>query len=90
MRTVIRTLGWGGWRGIPVHDSWRGEHNVRRGRRSIRIIVGVRGGRIIPCIGTWRGRVGRSCKGILGNGRRVGRLFSTGGRAFGLIAAHVA
>jgi hypothetical protein len=89
MRAIVRTLGRGGRRGIPIHYSWRGKHNVRRRRGSIRITVGVRGGRIIPCISTWRRRVGRSSKGILGNCWRVRRLFSTGGRILGLIDAHV-
>jgi hypothetical protein len=89
MRAIVRTLGRGGRRGIPIHYSWRGKHNVRRRRGSIRITVGVRGGRIIPCISTWRRRVGRSSEGILGNCWRVRRLFSTSGRVLGLIDAHV-
>lgn len=89
MGTIRHTLGRGRRRGrVPVHYSWRGEHNVRPRRRGIRITIGVRGRRIIPGISTRRRRVRCSSKRILGNVRRVRGLFSTGGRSFGLIAAH--
>jgi hypothetical protein len=86
------TLGRGWWRRVPIHDTWRREHNIWAGRWGVRITVRIRGRRIVPRIGarrrwircTWKG-LGR----VLGKRRRVGYLFSPrgSGRLF-LVAAH--
>src|SRR6266446_3052527 len=85
-------LGRGRGRGVPIHDTWRREHNIWARGWAIRIPIRIRGRRIIPCIGTGRGWIGCTGEGlgrVLGKRRWVGCLFSpSGSRRLFLVAAH--
>jgi hypothetical protein len=79
-------------RRVPIHDTWRREHNIWAGGWGVRITIRIRGRRIVPCIGARRRWIGCTRKGlgrVLGKCRRVGCLFSTRGssRLF-LVTAH--
>lgn len=84
-------LGRSGRGRIPIHNSWRWEHNVWPGRWCVRITVGIRGRGIVPRIRarwgwiwcTWK-RLWR----VLGKRRRVGCLFSPSGSRLFLVTAH--
>jgi hypothetical protein len=80
-----------GWR-VPIHDTWRREHNIWAGRWGVRITIRIRGRGIVPRIGAGRRWIRCTREGlwrVLGKRRRVGCLFRPGGgsRLF-LVAAH--
>jgi hypothetical protein len=78
-------------RRVPIHDTWRREHNIWAGGWGVRITVRIGGRRIVPSIGTRR-RIWCTRKGlgrVLGKRRRVGGLFSPrGGSRLFLVATH--
>lgn len=79
-------------RRVPIHDTWRREHNIWAGGWRVRITIRIRGRRIVPCIGARRRWIWCTRKGlgrVLGKCRRVGCLFSTrGGSRLFLVTAH--
>lgn len=79
-------------RRVPIHDTWRREHNIWAGGRGVWITIRIRGRRIVPCIGARRRWICCTRKGlgrVLGKRRRVGCLFSPrGGSRLFLVAAH--
>jgi hypothetical protein len=88
MRLALGRSRW--WR-IPIHDSWRREHNIWPRRWCVRITVRIRGRRIVPCIGARRGWIRCTWERlwrVLGKRRWVGGLFSPGGSRLFLVTAH--
>jgi len=85
-------LGRGRGRRVPIHDTWRREHNIWAGRWGVRITIRIPGRGIVPCIGAGRRWIWCTREGlwrVLGKRRRVGCLFRPGGGSrLVLVAAH--
>jgi hypothetical protein len=86
-------LGGGRGRGrrVPIHDTWRREHNIWAGGWGVRITIRIRGRRIVPGIGARRWWIWCTRKGlgrVLGQRRWVGCLFGPRGSRLFLVTAH--